>query len=556
MARVRPGRALRVLVICAVVSGSLWAQSTKTSKPPTPPSTNTPQQDAAEAVFSSAASKVVFLITRESGELHATASGVILTADGYVATNYHALQGADAVEIRFFPDPADTENYQSFNGSKLLYADAERDIAILKVNSKSLPFLECPASGCDARVGETVYAIGNPMGLSNTISQGIVSALRSVDKEEMVQHTAAISPGSSGGALVDSNGALLGINSWQVRDAQNLNFAIAAKYLTDALAAARRATTPLSFPPEGPAESLSAAQTDAEEKAWQALQSKDFLQAVNEARAAFEAGKSNSRIYMILGVADYALGNLQESEQYLRQALLLSGPDDEFKNTSRLYLLRIVTARMSDQTGSADRLALIQLVQEVLGSNSGSIEDPADYAKMREWAASLTEWARSITGSWVQWESSATSGRPDPTSRSGLLDFIECGTDRYDISAASGGFTLGSGGSGMNHGTCHLTGTVTKNGDGFVGEVTRTVVVNPSLGIGYAEQTLHIQFKLSDDLKTIEGTASAGDIASGGANGEYAADILVHGQVGGALPWIGRPTRPPRLAPWHFTLHR
>lgn len=55
------------------------------------------------------ASKVVFLVTRKSGELHARASGVILAADGYIATNYHALEGADAVEIRFFPDPEDSD---------------------------------------------------------------------------------------------------------------------------------------------------------------------------------------------------------------------------------------------------------------------------------------------------------------------------------------------------------------------------------------------------------------------------------------------------------------
>ncbi len=75
-----------------------------------------------------------------------------------------------------------------------------------------------------------------------------MSALRSVDKEDFVQHTAAISHGSSGGALVDSNGAPLGLNSWQVADAQNLNFAISAKHLTEALTVARQSTTVLSFP--------------------------------------------------------------------------------------------------------------------------------------------------------------------------------------------------------------------------------------------------------------------------------------------------------------------
>ena len=260
-----------LVLICTLLAAPapLTAQA-QPSKPPAKSTTRAPQKDAAETVFAKTASKVVFLITRKSGELHSRSSGVILSADGYIATNYHALQGADAVEVRFFPDPSDSEDYQSFNGAKLLYADPERDIAVLKVNSNSLPFLRCPANtACEARVGEKVYAIGNPMGLSNTMSEGIVSGLRSVDDENVIQHTAPISPGSSGGALVDSSGALLGMNSWQVSDAQNLNFAISSKHLLAALGFARQTTTAMSFPPAAPADSGGNA---TEGPAWQASQ--------------------------------------------------------------------------------------------------------------------------------------------------------------------------------------------------------------------------------------------------------------------------------------------
>src|SRR5271157_935006 len=253
----------RVVLICTLlVAPSSLSAPVQPGKPPAKSTAPAPQKDAAEAVFAKTASKIVFLITRQSGELYSRASGVILSADGYIATNYHALQGADSVEIRFFPDPGDSEDYQSFNGAKLLYADPDRDIAVLKVNSNSLPFLKCPANtGCEARVGEKVYAIGNPKGLSNTISDGIVSGLRSVENEDFIQHTAPISPGSSGGALVDSSGALLGMNSWQVTDGQNLNFAISAKHLLTALASARQTTTAVSFPPAAPAEGGTATET-------------------------------------------------------------------------------------------------------------------------------------------------------------------------------------------------------------------------------------------------------------------------------------------------------
>jgi len=212
-----------------------------------------PQKDHAEIVFANSASKVVFLITRRSGTLHASASGVILSTDGYIGTNFHALQGADTAEVRFFADPINSADYQSFGAVKLVYANSERDIAILKVNSSTLPFFACPTRiDCEARVGENVYAIGNPKGLSNTISEGIVSGLRADGSEEVIQHTAPISPGSSGGALVDSNGNLLGMNSWQVTDAQNLNFAISVKHLQEALETAHQVTTALSFPPGEP----------------------------------------------------------------------------------------------------------------------------------------------------------------------------------------------------------------------------------------------------------------------------------------------------------------
>lgn len=106
------------------------------------PSANSPnetqEKDAApEKVFAGAARKVVFVLTRKSGELLAGASGIILTADGYIATNCHALQGADSVEIRYFRDPQDSQTYQSFNRARLLYANPDYDIAVLKVNRKS-----------------------------------------------------------------------------------------------------------------------------------------------------------------------------------------------------------------------------------------------------------------------------------------------------------------------------------------------------------------------------------------------------------------------------------
>ena len=513
-------------------------------KPPTNSTVHAAEKDGAEKVFASTASKVVFLITRSSGESRAHASGIILTADGYIATNYHALQGADAVEIRFFPDPGNSQDYLSFNGAKLLYADAERDIAIMKVTTKSLPFLECPArTGCQPRVGENVYAIGNPKGLTNTISGGIVSALRRDGGENIIQHTAPISPGSSGGALVDSDGNLLGMNSWQVADGQNLNFAISAKHLLESLETARHATTALDFPPEAPAEDAYAPA----DRAWQAFQSRDYIQAANQAEQAVASGTSNSKIYFVLGRADIELGKKEEAERYLRQALALGGPDDKFKQSSRYGLLTLLTARLNTGT-SVDRLALLRLAEDFLESNAGSVEDADLYSKMRAWAASLPEPIRSITGTWTA---------------SAVLNLASCPGSITIRAFENGGFTLSGFGSsetinqlrkklGIDPGPwygdvlCELEGKVAPSGDGFVGEITRKVSLMTRYGLGEAEQTLPIHLNnLSPDLKKIEGTTTGGKITKRGNEGKGAADIL-------DFP----PNSDGSRGPWHFTLYR
>lgn len=496
------------------------------SKPPLNSTVDTLQKNGAEVVFATAASKVVFLITRKSGELQARASGVVLTADGFIATNYHALAGADAVEIRFFPNAVDSENYQSFNGAKLLYADRERDIAILKVTSKSLPFLECPArTGCEPRVGETVYAIGNPKGLTNTISEGIVSALRADAGEDIIQHTAPISPGSSGGALVDSNGDLLGINSWQVTDAQNLNFAISAKYLFEALSKARQTTSALSFPPESSNEGDSSLESTAE----QALRSRDYIQAINQAEQAVASGISNAHIYEILGAANGVQGKEREAEPYLRQAISLAGPDDKYKQTSRLLLIRILAGRFSAAPGSVDRLAFLQLINDFLDSHS-PLGDAESYNDMRTWAASLVKPLRSIDGYWQEIPLTLV-GPPNcegdyVLASSGgnfMVDFIPAASADKDV-------------------VCILRGTIAPSGDGFAGEIDREVIVNRPPLRGLAEQHLQVEFKLSDDLMTIEGTARGGAITKGGADGKF---------VVGLLSFPPGPT-----GPWHFTFHR
>jgi serine protease DegQ len=136
-------------------------------------------------------------------------SGVIVSEDGYVLTNNHVVEGMDDIELQL------SDGRRA--AAKLVGTDPESDLAVLKVELKSLPAITFSAID-KASVGDVVLAIGNPFGVGQTVTLGIVSALGRDNVgintfENFIQTDAAINPGNSGGALVDSNGNLLGINT-------------------------------------------------------------------------------------------------------------------------------------------------------------------------------------------------------------------------------------------------------------------------------------------------------------------------------------------------------
>jgi Do/DeqQ family serine protease len=137
-------------------------------------------------------------------------SGVIVAADGFVVTNNHVVDGADDIKIAL----ADGREYPC----KVVLKDAGVDLAVLKIQSKDA-FTPMPIGNSDnAEVGDLVLAIGNPFGVGQTVTSGIVSALarnklQSSDFSFFIQTDASINPGNSGGALMNMNGELIGINS-------------------------------------------------------------------------------------------------------------------------------------------------------------------------------------------------------------------------------------------------------------------------------------------------------------------------------------------------------
>ncbi|WP_185858735.1 trypsin-like peptidase domain-containing protein [Blattabacterium cuenoti] len=141
-------------------------------------------------------------------------SGVIISPDGYIVTNNHVIRDAEKIEITL----SDQRTYRA----KLIGTDSSTDIALLKINEKNLPFIYFSDSN-KVQVGEWVLAIGNPFDLNSTVTAGIISAknrnlgiLRGETQsaiESFFQTDAAVNPGNSGGALLNTNGELIGINT-------------------------------------------------------------------------------------------------------------------------------------------------------------------------------------------------------------------------------------------------------------------------------------------------------------------------------------------------------
>jgi serine protease Do len=160
-------------------------------------------------------------------------SGVIASGDGYIVTNFHVVRGADAIVVRL----ADQSEHQA----KLVGSDARTDLALLKIEGRGLPAL--PFGDSDRlQVGEPVMAIGNPFGLEQTVTTGIVSAkerfIGSGPYDDFIQTDASVNPGNSGGPLVDSRGALVGINTAifsQTGGSVGIGFAIPVNVAKDVL---------------------------------------------------------------------------------------------------------------------------------------------------------------------------------------------------------------------------------------------------------------------------------------------------------------------------------
>jgi serine protease Do len=164
----------------------------------------------------------------ESYTSQSLGSGVIISPDGLIVTNEHVIDGAAEISVRFL-DGKQLE-------AEVIGSDADADLALLRVPGKGFPSLQVAAVD-DLGIGETLVAIGNPLGLESTVTVGVLSARdRTVSSSsnhriytDFLQTDASINPGNSGGALVDLDSRLVGINTAIIGNAQGIGFAIPAR---------------------------------------------------------------------------------------------------------------------------------------------------------------------------------------------------------------------------------------------------------------------------------------------------------------------------------------
>lgn len=203
-----------VLIALVCIAYSVTASNAQ-QNPPLSPRMIAPQE-----LFKRLAPSVfVVEATDKSGATVATGSGVALTADK-VVTNCHVVNSGTSLRV--------SQNSRSWP-AEVVHHDADHDICGLKIENLGATPVRIRNSA-DIEVGERAYALGAPRGLELTLSEGIISSIRDVGGgNRVLQTTAPVSPGSSGGGLFDAEGRLVGITSFQFNDSQNLNFAIPAE---------------------------------------------------------------------------------------------------------------------------------------------------------------------------------------------------------------------------------------------------------------------------------------------------------------------------------------
>src|SRR5262245_45170908 len=200
---------IRIILLALFIPAAVFAQNQRLKSP-------------SEIAREQSKAVVIIEALDERGSVTGQGSGFIVTSQGAVVTNLHVVQGASSLRVKL-------PGGDAYKTSDLVDVDEAKDLAIVKVKGFKLAVVTLGDSD-KAETGEPVVAISSPEGLANSISTGVLSGVRRLDTHRVFQITAPISQGSSGGALFNSSGEVIGVITYLLKSGQNINFAVPINY--------------------------------------------------------------------------------------------------------------------------------------------------------------------------------------------------------------------------------------------------------------------------------------------------------------------------------------
>jgi len=263
-------------------------------------------------------STVIIFTYNDNGEHLKQGSGFFISQNGDVITNYHVLQGASSAEIK-------TADEKTYPITYVLAGDAQSDLIRLSVNIPSSSVHPLTLSKAIPEIGESIIVYGSPLGLESTVSDGIVSAIRDIPGYGMIiQITAPISPGSSGSPVLNLQGELIGIASFQMVEGQNLNFAIPSEKIISLILIEENkiSISEKDFRPESQAEKESG-HKEAYQKALDSIDKKEYEKALYYLETAIKTDilSLKESVYFYIGFCNGELGNYMKAIEAYKQAI-------------------------------------------------------------------------------------------------------------------------------------------------------------------------------------------------------------------------------------------